>query len=47
MLDACDVYLPSTCFKGMKAYNNFESLQLVLSAHPILDMEHILIGLLS
>ena len=26
MLDACDVYLPSTCFKGMKAYNNFESL---------------------
>ncbi|MGN0153229.1 MAG: flagellin lysine-N-methylase [Lachnospiraceae bacterium] len=29
------------------SYNNFESLQLVLSAHPILDMEHILIGLLS
>lgn len=26
MLDACDVYLPSTCFKGMKAYENFESL---------------------
>lgn len=26
MLDACDVYLPSTCFKGMKAYDNFESL---------------------
>ncbi|MDD6071699.1 MAG: flagellin lysine-N-methylase [Clostridiales bacterium] len=29
------------------SYNNFESLQLVLSAHPILDVEHILIGLLS
>lgn len=29
------------------SYNNFESLQLVLSAHPILDIEHILIGLLS
>lgn len=27
--------------------NNFESLQLVLSAHPILDVEHILVGLLS
>ncbi|MCM1157536.1 MAG: flagellin lysine-N-methylase [Bacteroidales bacterium] len=27
--------------------NNYESLQLVLSAHPILDVEHILIGLLS
>lgn len=26
MLDACDVYLPSTCFKGMIAYDNFESL---------------------
>lgn len=26
MLDKCDVYLPSTCFKGMKAYDNFESL---------------------
>lgn len=26
MLDACDVYLPSTCFKGMKAYKNFEEL---------------------
>ncbi len=23
MLDKCDVYLPSTCFKGMKAYNSF------------------------
>ena len=29
------------------SYNNFESLQLVLAAHPILDVEHILIGLLS
>lgn len=29
------------------SYNNFESLNLVLSAHPILDVEHILIGLLS
>lgn len=29
------------------SYNNFESLQLVLSAHPILDVQHILIGLLS
>lgn len=29
------------------SYNNFESLQLVLSAHPIIDVEHILIGLLS
>lgn len=29
------------------SYNNYESLQLVLSAHPILDVEHILIGLLS
>jgi lysine-N-methylase len=29
------------------SYNNFESLQLVLSAHPILDVEHILIALLS
>lgn len=26
MLNACDVYLPSTCFRGMKAYSNFESL---------------------
>ena len=26
MLDKCDVYLPSTCFKGMKAYDNFEAL---------------------
>ncbi|MBW7954311.1 restriction endonuclease subunit M [Candidatus Gracilibacteria bacterium] len=26
MLDKCDVYLPSTCFKGMKAYNSFEEL---------------------
>ena len=26
MLDKCDVYLPSTCFSGMKAYNRFESL---------------------
>ena len=26
MLNACDVYLPSTCFKGMTAYDNFESL---------------------
>ena len=29
------------------SYNNFESLQLVLSAHPILDLEHILIALFS
>ncbi len=29
------------------SYNNFESLQLVLSAHPILDVEHILVALLS
>lgn len=29
------------------SYNNFESLQLILSAHPILDVEHILIALLS
>jgi hypothetical protein len=26
MLDKCDVYLPSTCFKGMKAYESFEEL---------------------
>lgn len=26
MLDKCDVYLPSTCFKGMKAYDSFEEL---------------------
>ncbi len=26
MLDKCDVYLPSTCFKGMKAYSSFEEL---------------------
>lgn len=26
MLDACDVYLPSTCFKGMNAYYSFEEL---------------------
>lgn len=26
MLNACDVYLPSTCFKGMKAYDEFEKL---------------------
>jgi hypothetical protein len=26
MLYVCDVYLPSTCFKGMKAYNDFEKL---------------------
>jgi len=26
MLDKCDVYLPSTCFKGMKTYNSFEEL---------------------
>jgi hypothetical protein len=26
MLDKCDVYLPSTCFKGMKPYNSFEEL---------------------
>ena len=29
------------------SYNNYESLQLILSAHPILDAQHILIGLLS
>ena len=29
------------------SYNNFESLQLVLSAHPILGLENILVGLLS
>ncbi|MDO5156006.1 MAG: flagellin lysine-N-methylase [Eubacteriales bacterium] len=29
------------------SYNNFESLQLVLSAHPILNVENILVGLLS
>lgn len=29
------------------SYNNFESLQLVLSAHPVLDTEHLLLGLLS
>ncbi|MDE5863064.1 MAG: flagellar protein FliB, partial [Lachnospiraceae bacterium] len=29
------------------SYNNFESLQLVMSAHPLLDMEHIMVGLLS
>ena len=26
MLDKCDVYLPSTCFKGMKSYKSFEEL---------------------
>ncbi|MEZ0180443.1 hypothetical protein ['Camptotheca acuminata' phytoplasma] len=26
MLNACDIYLPSTCFKGMKTYNSFEEL---------------------
>lgn len=26
MLNACDVYLPSTCFSGMHAYTDFESL---------------------
>ena len=26
MLNKCDVYLPSTCFKGMKAYTSFEEL---------------------
>ena len=26
MLDKCDVYLPSTCFGGMRAYPSFESL---------------------
>ena len=26
MLNKCDVYLPSTCFKGMKAYKSFEEL---------------------
>lgn len=27
------------------SYNNFESLQLVLSAHPLLDVEHLICGL--
>jgi hypothetical protein len=26
MLNKCDIYLPSTCFNGMKAYNSFEEL---------------------
>lgn len=26
MIDKCDVYLPSTCFKGMKAYKTFAEL---------------------
>ncbi|MBU4308817.1 MAG: restriction endonuclease subunit M [Nanoarchaeota archaeon] len=26
MLNKCDVYLPSTCFSGMKTYNSFEEL---------------------
>lgn len=26
MLHACDAYLPSTCFRGMKVYDDFESL---------------------
>jgi hypothetical protein len=26
MIGKCDVYLPSTCFKGMKAYRDFEEL---------------------
>lgn len=26
MLYACDVYLPSTCYAGMKAYDNFDNL---------------------
>jgi len=26
MLYKCDVYLPSTCFSGMRAYKNFEEL---------------------
>jgi hypothetical protein len=26
MLNACDVYLPSICFSGMKAYKSFEEL---------------------
>ena len=26
MLDKCDIYLPSTCFKGMKTYSSFEEL---------------------
>ena len=26
MLDKCDIYLPSTCFKGMQIYNSFEKL---------------------
>lgn len=26
MINQCDVYLPSTCFKGMKAYSEFELL---------------------
>lgn len=25
-LDSCDVYLPSTCFRGMRAYGSFEEL---------------------
>ena len=26
MLDKCDIYLPSTCFKGMQVYKSFEEL---------------------
>ena len=26
MIDKCDVYLPSTCFSGMKAYKSFYDL---------------------
>ena len=26
MIDKCDIYLPSTCFSGMKAYDNFYDL---------------------
>ena len=26
MIGKCDIYLPSTCFKGMRAYNRFEDL---------------------
>lgn len=26
MIDKCDVYLPSTCFSGMKLYNSFDNL---------------------
>ncbi len=26
MLNLCDIYLPSTCFKGMKVYNSFDEL---------------------